>query len=200
LAALFEFLKRKKKPAKEDKKPLDPVAAYNGFIESLERQAAEVRKSAATLLALRGELARDRERYQRRIGEADERLKVAETNGDARAERTLRRDREEAQELLEQSEKALASANEDAALLMEAAEDLARRGRELKAERQSALARFRVGAAVSRALARRVEEFDKLMALDAARDEVEKAHALADIYREEEGALPKGAEGEPEEK
>lgn len=192
---MFGFLKKKKKPAKGGKGPLDPVAAYNGFIESLERQAAEVRKSAATLLALRGELARDGERYQKRLKDLDERIKVAQGRGDARSERTLRKDKEEALELFEQSQKALASANEDAALLMEAAEDLARRGRELKAERQSALARFRVGAAVSGALARRVEEFDKLMALDAARDEVEKAHALADIYREEGGALP----GEPEE-
>jgi phage shock protein A len=193
---LFEFLKRKKKQkaTRGAEKPLDPVAAYNGFIESLERQAAEVRKSAATLLALRGELARDGERYQKRINDFDERIRVAETRGDARAERTLRKDREEAQELFEQSEKALASANEDAALLIEAAEDLAKRSRELKAERQSALARFRVGAAVSGALARRVEEFDKIMALDAARDEVEKAHALADIYREEEGKLPKDSE------
>jgi phage shock protein A len=196
---LFEFLKRKKKkPAKGPDKPLDPVAAYNGFIESLERQAAEVRKSAATLLALRGELARDGERYQRRIKDLEQRMGVAQSKGDSRAERTLRQDREEAEELFEQSEKALASANEDAGLLMEAAEDLAKRSRELKAERQSALARFRVGAAVTFALARRVEEFDKLMALDAARDEVEKAHALANIYREEEGALPEGGDdGEP---
>jgi hypothetical protein len=187
---LFNFLKRKPK-TKEPAKPLDPVAAYDGFIESLERQAAEVRKSAATLLALRGELARDGERYQKRIKELDERVKVAQSKGDARAEKTLRRDREEAEEMVEECEKALASANEDSALLLEAAEDLARRGRELKAERMSARARMRVGAAVSGALARKVEEFDKLMALDAARDEVEKAHALADIYREDEGELPK---------
>lgn len=190
-------MKRKKKAPKD--KPVDPVAAYDGFIESLERQASEVRKSAATLLALRGELARDRERYQRRIEDFDGRLKVAEEKGDARATRTLRKDREEAAELLDQSEKALASANEDAALLLEAAEDLAKRGRELKAERQSARARLRVGDAVSKALARRVEEFDKLLALDAARDEVEKAHALADIYRDEQGALPAEAESKPEE-
>lgn len=193
---MFGFLKKKKKPQKGAKEPLDPVAAYNGFIESLDRQAAEVRKSAATLLALRGELARDGERYQKRIKDIDARLQVARDRGDARAERTLGKDREEAEELFAQSQKALASANDDAALLMEAAEDLARRGRELKAERQSALARFRVGAAVSGALARKVEEFDKLMALDAARDEVERAHALADIYREDEGTSPEAKDPE----
>jgi hypothetical protein len=192
---VFEFLKRKKK-ATEPAKPKDPVAAYDGFIESLERQAAEVRKSAATLLALRGELARDGERYQKRIKDLDERIDQAVTRGDARAEKTLRKDREEAEEMLEEAEKALAAANEDSALLMEAAEDLAKRGRELKAERMSARARMRVGAAVTGALARRTEEFDKLMALDAARDEVEKAHALADIYREESGEVPEVKEEE----
>lgn len=181
---MFEFLKRKKKPPPPPK-AVNAVAAYDGFIESLERQAGEVRKSAATLLALRGELTRDSERYADRVKQLDQRLKVAGEKGDARAERTLKGDREEATELLAQSEKALASANEDAALLLEAAEDLGKRGRELKAERQSALARLKVGAVVSKAFAQRKEEFDKLMALDAARDEVERAHALADIYREE---------------
>ena len=194
---MFEFLKKKKKPA-ATAKPVDPVAAYDGFIESIERQAAEVRKSAATLLALRGELARDDERYQGRMADLDERIKIAQGKGDARAGRTLTNDRQEAQEMFEESEKALASANEDSALLMEAAEDLAKRCRELKAERMSARARMRVGAAVTGALARRTEEFDKLMALDAARDEVEKAHALADIYRAESGEVPLVEDGESE--
>jgi hypothetical protein len=33
----------------------------------------------------------------------------------------------------------------------------------------------------------RVDRIEKVLALDAARDEIERAHALADIYREERG-------------
>jgi hypothetical protein len=44
-----------------------------------------------------------------------------------------------------------------------------------------------VGGAISTALREQVERFDKLLAVDAARDEIERAHALADIYREERG-------------
>ena len=203
---MFGFLKKKGGAKGAAKKagpagPADPLAAYDGFIESLERQAAGVRKSAATLLALRGELARDQERYGGRIRDLDGRVATAREKGDARAERTLLRDREEARELLEQSEKALASANEDSALLLEVAEDLGRRVRELKTERQSARARMRVGAAVTKALSQQAEEFERVMALDAARDEVERAHALADVYREDQdkkGLPAAAAEGEGE--
>ena len=51
---LFRFWK--KKDAK--KKPADPPAAFDQLIEDLERQGAEIRKSAATLLALKGDLSR----------------------------------------------------------------------------------------------------------------------------------------------
>ncbi len=178
---VFGFLKRKKKPAK----PKDPLAVYDGFIESLERQGAEVRKSAATLLALKGELTRDLEKYGTRAADLERRVFTAEGKGDARAAKTLRRDLEEAREMKEQSEKALDSANEDARLLIEAAEENAKKVSELKSERQSARARLATGVVVSSALKQQVEQFDRVMQLDAARDEVERARALADIYRED---------------
>jgi phage shock protein A len=177
---LFDFLKRKKAAA-----PSDPLKAYDGMIESLERQAAQVRRSAATLLALKGELTRDHERYGRRMQEVEARVNEAGHRGDARAERTLRRDYDEAKELFEQTQKALASANDDSHVLLETAEGLARRSHELKAERMSAQARFSTGQVVSTALKQQAEEFDRVMAIDAARDEIERARALADIYREE---------------
>jgi phage shock protein A len=176
---LFDFLKRK--PVA----PADPLKAYDGMIESLERQAAQVRRSAATLLALKGELTRDHERYGKRMQEAEGRVKEAGERGDARAERALRRDYDEAKELFEQTQKALDSANDDAQVLLGTAEDLAKRSRELKAERMSAQARFSAGQVVSTALKQQAEEFDRVMAIDAARDEIERARALADIYREE---------------
>jgi hypothetical protein len=38
---------------------------------------------------------------------------------------------------------------------------------------------------VSTALRQQVEQFDRVLALDAARDEVERARALADVYRDD---------------
>jgi hypothetical protein len=177
---LFDFFKRKK-PAG----PKDPLKAYDGMIESLERQAAQVRRSAATLLALKGELTRDHERYGKRVEEAERRISSAEHSADASAERALRRDLKEVKELFEQTLKALESANDDTKVLLETAEGLARRAHELKAERMSAQARFATGQVVSTALKQQAEEFDRVMAIDAARDEIERARALADIYREE---------------
>jgi hypothetical protein len=176
---MFGFLKKKPAPA------ADPLKVYDGMIESLDRQASVVRRSAATLLALKGELGRDRERYGKRVIDAEARLAEAAHRGDARAERALRRDLDEARELREQTDKALASAEDDAQVLLETAEDLARRARELKAERLSATARFKAGVEVSAALKAQAEEFDRVMAIDAARDEIERARALADIYRED---------------
>ncbi|MBK7860190.1 MAG: hypothetical protein IPJ65_16560 [Archangiaceae bacterium] len=178
---MFGFLFKKKR----DDGPKDPLKAYDGMIESLDRQAAQVRRSAATLLALKGELSRDRERYANRCIEIETRITTAAAKGDARAEKALRRDLDEARDLCGQSEKALQSANDDAQVLLASAEDLARRGRELKSERLSAHARLKSGQVVSQALKQQAEEFDRVMAIDAARDEIERARALADVYREE---------------
>ena len=120
---MFGFFKKKKKIAATQ----DPLAVYDGFIESLERQGAEVRKSAATLLALRGDLTRDVEKYDKRSKDLASRVRTAEEKADARASKTLRRDLEEAEHMREQSEKALISANEDAQLLLEAAADTDRK-------------------------------------------------------------------------
>jgi transposase-like protein len=103
------------------------------------------------------------------------------------AEKTLRRDLLEAKRLLERTNEAHAQAETDARLLMETAESLGRQLAELQEERQSARARLSAGLMVSDALKQQVAGFDRLMKLDAARDEVEKAHALAELYREDAG-------------
>ncbi|MGZ3461402.1 MAG: hypothetical protein ACXU86_23165, partial [Archangium sp.] len=78
-------------------------------------------------------------------------------------------------------------AEQDGKLLQEAAADLGNRLAELRTERESASARLAVGGLVTGALREQVERFEKVLAVDAARDEVERAHALAEIYREERG-------------
>lgn len=174
------FFKKKAKPTKE---PTDPLEAFDQLIASLERQGAQVRKSAATLLALRGDLVRDQDRIGKRLTTVEEKLTRA--MGDPAAEKVLQRDLADAQRLLEKTKESFAQADTDSKLLLETADQLGRELVELKEERQSAKARLNAGLVVSEALRSRALGFDKVMKLDAARDEVERAHALAELYREE---------------
>lgn len=178
---VFGLFKKKSAPERSS----DPIAVFDAVISSLERQGAEVRKSAATLLALRAELARDQEKYSERVLATKQRLDRA--LGEPKVEKTLMRDLTAAQQLFESTKAAYAQADADAKLLMEAAEDLSRQLSELEGERQSARARLFAGAMVSDALRAQVANFDRVMKLDRARDEVEKAHALAELYREDAG-------------
>ncbi len=178
---MFGLFKKKSAVAKST----DPLGVFDAVITSLDRQGAEVRKSAATLLALRSELARDETKYATRATTTKGKLDRA--LGDPKIEKTLRRDLAEAQQLLERTKEAHAQAEANAQLLMEAAEDLSRQLAELQEERQSARARLSAGVMVSDALKTQVANFDRVMKLDRARDEVEKAHALAELYREDAG-------------
>jgi len=178
----FGLLKKRKK---EPSRPVDPLAALDQLLENLERQAAEVRKSAATLLALKGDLSRAVERYTRRLDDIASRRVTAEGRGDTKAVAVLKRDREQAEGLLASTRESLERADSDAKLLLEAAGDLGDRVAELRRERESASARLTVGGIVTDAMRERVARFEQALVVDAARDEVERAHALADIYREE---------------
>ena len=178
---MFGFLKRRKKTQPEE----DPLRAFDAVIEELERQGMQLRRSAATLLALRGQLTRDMERYQAQRQDVQARLDQARAAGEDSALRVLERDREQAQALEEATQKSLAQVSTDAELLLEASEDVTRRLGDLKVERQSAAARLRAGHLVTLALRQRMEKFQQVMALDAARDEVERAHQLAEVYRAE---------------
>ncbi len=173
---------------KKETQPADPLAAFDQLIEDLERQAAEARKSAATLLALKGELTRSVERYARRLADIAERSKVAESRGDTKAMQVLQRDREQTEALLKSTKDSLDRVEPDSRLLLEAANDVGTRVQELRTERQSASARLVAGTLVSGAMREQVERIEKVLAVDAARDEIERAHQLAEIYREERGA------------
>ncbi|HEX8435310.1 hypothetical protein [Archangium sp.] len=180
---LFDWL-RKKKP---EKKPVDPLVAFDQLIEDLERQGAEVRKSAATLLALKGDLTRSEERYVKRLEDLAKRRAIADEQGEAKIATTLERDRAQTESLLRTTRESLNRAEQDSKLLLEAAADVGNRVAELRAERESASARLAVEGLVTTALREQVERFEKVLAVDAARDEIERAHALAEIYREERG-------------
>lgn len=176
---VFGFFKKKPAP----RPPEDPLAVFDAVIASLEREGAEVRKSAAVLLAARSELLRDQEKYEQRLAVVKEKLSRA--GDDAKAERTLQRDVLEVQQRLDRTREALAQAETNATLLKDAAEDVGRQLTELQDERQSARVRLKAGIGVSEALKARVQNFDRHMKLDRARDEVEKANALAELYRDD---------------
>lgn len=181
---IFGFFRKKKKA----QTPADPLAAFDQLIEDLERQGAEVRKSAATLLALKGELTRSVDRYTRRMAELAERYQVAESRADIKAMQVLHRDQQQTENLLKSTREALERAEKDSRLLLEAANEVGSRVTELRTERQSASARLVAGSLVSGAMREQVERIEKVLAVDAARDEIERAHQLAEIYREERGA------------
>jgi phage shock protein A len=179
---VFGFFKKKDKASP---RPADPLEAFDAVVESMERQGEELRRSAATLLALKAQFARDEVKYAAQQRELEARIIEAASLGDARAETVLRRDQLETQRRLDETLKARAQAVEDAELLSEAAREHASKLSDLKDERQRAKARLSAGLVVSEALQAQVEEVDRVLKLDRARDEIERAHALADIYRED---------------
>jgi len=168
---------------KKRQEPADPLLGFDAALESVRRQAAQARQSAATLLALRGELQRDLTAFQGKAEALRRRLLAA--GGDAKATRTLNADLAEVTAREVDAAKALSAATTDGEVLLEVAGKLSRQLRELEDERRSAQRRLKASAAVTAALARQVQAFSEVMALDEARSEVERAHALAELYRDD---------------
>lgn len=162
----------------------DPLAAWDALIEALEAEGAAVRRAAATLLALQGELRRAAQRAEARAQQLSARAQEAARRGEAGAAALLAQDAARAQAAADEA--ALARVEEDAQLLVASATGLQERLSALRAERESARVRLRAGALVREVLQRESEHFGRRVALQAARDEVERAHALAELYREEQ--------------
>jgi phage shock protein A len=183
---MWPFGKNTKPKAKVKSKTVesDPLKVFDEVIASLEKQAAEARKSAATLLALRGELKRDVEKFEKRKVESAKRLKLATEKSDPKAMAVLESDVQVAARNFKKTEDALVLATQDSERLLNAAKEIGSQLAELQEERQSAKARMKVGLEVSATLKQQADDFERLMKLDKARDEVERAHALAELYRE----------------
>lgn len=153
------------------------------MIEQLERQAGLLRRSAATLLALGRELTRSLERYESRRRVLEERRTAAA--GDPMASRVLDSDLLEVSRLETVTREALVRAEQDGQVLLESVQQLSHQIAELRLERTSASVRLKVGSVLSGALQAQVARVEQVLAVDAARDEIERAHQLAEIYREE---------------
>ena len=162
----------------------DPVKAFDQRLDTLGARACELRRSAATLLAARGEIdraivaAKDAEQQARdRLGKAAGRADIAAVL-EADAARAAERQQalKEQREKLETEAKALA----ETVGKVEADAELLRR------EREAVQARWKASRTVTEASSKVLSDsFSELAALERARDEVERAHALADITRED---------------
>jgi hypothetical protein len=170
---------------RESERAASPIDAFDQVLEELERQAGEARKAAATLLALGSELKRTLERYRAQREVLIERRLSAQAMHDHGALSVIERDLTGTAERMAATEASLARAEGDGQVLLAAAKEIAEELWNVKGERESAAARFAVDSLVVQALKARLRRFTEAIALDAARDELERAHALAAVWRED---------------
>ena len=178
---MFGFFRRKKPETKPD-----PLAAFDAALESLEAEGAQIRRSAATLIALRADLSRAVDKHEAQIRALEARANEAQGKGDESLASTLLADRVHAERMLESTREALAKTEADAELLESAARENAEKLSALRAERTQARARLAVGGAVSVAFQHTGDRVLRSLKLEEARDEIERAQALAEIYREDQ--------------
>jgi phage shock protein A len=162
----------------------DPVKAFDQRLDTLGARASELRRSAATLLAARGEI--DRAIVAAKDAEQQARARLAQAAGRADIAAVLEADAaravERQQALKEQREKL----ETEAKSLAETVGKVEADAEVLRREREAVQARWAssrtVGEASNKVL---VDSFSELAALERARDEVERAQALAEITRED---------------
>jgi phage shock protein A len=196
----FRWFRRREPPAP------DPIAAYDDLVSDLESEAAELRRAAATLLTARARLGRELEQAQKAAQQLRTRAAQAavvggswssrprpanevrvEPRADAAAAEVLLRDAERLDRQAEGLREALAQTDVDVDQLKEAAVRVTSQVEQLRNERELARARFTAGTALAaEAMRSRADRVRRLVAVDAARDEVERAHALAEVWRDEE--------------
>ena len=166
--------------------PPDPLAAYDDLVSDLATEAAELRRAAATLLTARARLSREVEGMSRVGRTLRDRADRARAAGDSRAAEVLAADalREDRRESGLREE--LVRTESDIEQLEAAARGVAGQVDQLRSERDLAAARLTAGTALAaEALRSRADRVRRLVAVDAARDEIERAHALAEVWRED---------------
>jgi len=179
----FRWFRRRPPP------PPDPIAAYDDLVTDLAGEAAELRRAAATLLTVRARLGREVSGAGELARVLRDRADRARAGDDARTAEVLdadaRREDDRATALREE----LARTETDVARLEEAARRVAGQVDRLRSERDLAAARLTAGSALAAEAQRsRADRVRRLVAVDAARDEVERAHALAEVWREDREA------------
>jgi phage shock protein A len=175
----FRWFRRRPPPAP------DPIAAYDDLVSDLEAEAGELRRAAATLLTVRARLGREVEQALLAARQLQGRSVQASSPADGEV---LRRDAERMDRQAGELREALSRTEVDVGQLKDAATRVASQVEQLRRERELAHARFTAGTALAaEAMRSRADRVRRLVAVDAARDEVERAHALAELWREEAG-------------
>ena len=177
---LLDWLRKKPAPA-----AADPMLAFDRRIDALAARAGALRRSAATLLTVRRELDRKLEGLGRHTRTARDNEDQARTSGDAATAAVLLADQQrfsaDEAHLREQREKVTT----DAAALSEAVQGIERELETVRRERDSARVQLTARDTLASARQALEDRVDEMLQLDAARDEVERAHALAEIYQED---------------
>ena len=177
----FRWFRRRRPPP-----PPDPIAAYDDLVSDLDAEAAELRRAAATLLTVRARLERQQSQGETTARALRDRADQARGRGDAHALEVLTADVQRLRRQGDGLAESLARTEADVAALKEAAGRVAEQVERLRAERDLAAARFTASSTLAAEAQRsRADRVRRLVAVDAARDEVERAHALAEVWRED---------------
>lgn len=176
----FRWFRRRPPP------PPDPLAAYDDLVSDLDAEAAELRRAAATLLTVRARLERETAQAEATGRALRGRVEEARRRSDARSVEVLTSDIHRLERHGDGLRESLARTETDVAALKEAAGRAAEQVERLRAERDLAAARFTASSTLAAEAQRsRADRVRRLVAVDAARDEVERAHALAEVWRED---------------
>jgi phage shock protein A len=176
----FRWFRRKPSP------PPDPLAAYDDLVSDLDREGAELRRAAATLLTVRARLWRELAQAEQTCRVLRSRADQARAQEDAGAAEVLGTDAGRLEQQADGLREALARTEVDVAQLKEGAARVGAQVDQLRGEREMAAARLTAGTALAtEALRSRADRVRRWVAVDAARDEVERAHALAEVWRED---------------
>ena len=172
----------------------DPVKAYDRRLDTLTSRAAELRRTAATLLAARGEI--DRALKAAQSAEEQARSRLAQAAGRADIVQVLESDIARAQERAKPLADERVRIDVEAKGLSETVAKVEAEAEALRRERDSVAARLAASRSVAEASGKVLSEnFGEMAALERARDEVERAHALADVVREDLKELKKKSKG-----
>ena len=169
---------------KKEDEPGDLLAAYDRRLDTLARRGADLRRTAATLLAARGGLDRALEASQAEQEQAAARR--AQASGRPDVLQVIEADLLRAQGRQAALAEERTRIDAEARALAEATARVEAEAEALRRERESAVARLAASRSLAEASSQVLSEsLGELAALDRARDEVERAHALADLAAED---------------
>jgi len=180
IARLRGLFKRKPKVVRDQR-----LRAFDTRIAELAGRGAELRRSAATLLATRGELERSQDAAQARAKQCRTKAASAKKSGENSAHTVLLADAEAADAEARGFAEQILRLDEDARAIGDTTRKIEAEVASLRQELSGAEARLTAAAAVTSASKAMAEKADQLRSLDEARDGVEHAKALADVYRED---------------